>query len=433
MGNNKELFDLTNPKTNRLFYLGYNVLFVIGYYLFSQSIILNIHNKQGFSIVFLVFINALNILEIWAVIYQTRILAYHHQKIYNTLPNFKYLNDIVIVFFTIIKVILPLIFLNELLKNLNFQSNEVTVVIFFFVFLAKEIYIAYHFYKPQPSKPITSLVILSTVILLLLQIVYSYIIVGLVSNFNNAIDLNIPWIRIIMKTLVIVCIFLFLFLPYRLVQSYREIIFLKSNLDYLSYVISWLFILTVTLNSIYKPAKYNTWSVFEQSIQKAQQSKSFECKDCIFKNKQDISYIKKICTIQQLKSINLKNLNFNLVPACFFEIPTLEILDFADINIYNFSLPFDTKIYTKAIRLEKLMISTYHDINFPYQLKHLPQLKYLKIGTPHTFNQTEQISWISSLKELPNLKVLYLNDIKNNQDFKKLLASKMENLEVILY
>lgn len=433
MGNDKELFDLTNPKTNRLFYLSYNIFFVIGYYIFSQSIILNIHNKQGFSIAFLVFINALNVLEIWAVIYQTRILVYHHQKIYNTLPNFKYLNDIIIVFFTIIKVILPLIFLNELLKNLNFQSNEITVVIFFFVFLAKEIYIAYHFYKPQPCKPIMSFVILSTVILLLLQIVYSYIIVGLMSNFNNSIDLNIPWIRIIMKTLVVVCIFLFLFLPYRLVQLYREIIFLKSNLDYLSYVISWLFILMITLNPIYKSAKYNTWEVFEQSIQEAQQSKSFKCKDCIFKDKQDISYIKKICAIQQLKSINLKNLNFNSVPACFFEIPSLETLDFADINIYNFSLPFDTKIYTKAIKLEKLMIPTYHDINFPYQLKYLPQLKYLTINTPHSFNQIEQKLWMSSLKELPNLKVLYLSNIKYNQGFKKLLASEMKNLEVILY
>lgn len=433
MRDSEELLDFTNPKVNRLFYLGYNILFVIGYYLFSQSIILNVHNKTGFSIAFLVFINALNVLEIWAVIYQTRILAYHHQKIYNTLPNFKYFNDIVIVFFTIIKVFLPLIFLNELLKDLNFQSNEIIVVIFFFVFLAKEIYIAYHFYKPHPSKPIMSLVILSAAILLLLQIVYSYMIVGLMSTFNNSIDLNIPWVRIIMKTLVVVCIFLFLFLPYRLVQLYREIIFLKSNLDYLSYVISWLLILMITLNPIYKSAKYNSLEVFEKNIIEAQKSKYFECKDCIFKDTVDFSYIEKICTIPQLKSINLKNLKIYILSTCIFNIPTLETLDFADIEIFNYNLPSDTTAYTKAIKLEKLMISTYHDTDFPYKLKYLPQLKYLTIGTPRPFNQMNQKLWVSSLKELPNLKVLYLSNVNKNQDFKKLLASEMKNLEVILY
>jgi hypothetical protein len=258
-------------------------------------------------------------------------------------------------------------------------------------------------------------------------------IVGLINNFNNYIDLNGSWISIIISTLLAICLYLLLFIPYRSVQLYREIIFLKSKFDYLSFVIFWVLILIITLNPIYKSAKYNSLEVFEKNIIEAQKSKYFECKDCILKDTVDFSYIEKICAIPQLKSINLKNLKIYILPTCIIKIPTLETLDFADIEIFNHNLPSDTIAYTKAIKLEKLMIPTYHDTDFPYKLKYLPQLKYLTIGTPRPFNQTNQKLWVFLLKELPNLKVLYLSNVNKNQDFKKLLNSEMKNLKVILY
>lgn len=379
----------------------------------------------------IIFITVCVLFETWATLYQANVWAYEYESKYGNLPHFGCLDNLFGIMAVSIRILFPLMFMGLALKALNLPTNGVFLAIMMLIFIGKEIYVFYRLKSPHPIKPQTKWVILTNLLLLCLQIIYTYTTISLfMSERDFQVVLNGDWGKIILQTLVLLMLFLFLFLPYRLIQIYKEVIFLKTPTDYVVYTLSWLLIISTCLSPAYKFAPRNTWDKWETSLQEAQTTHTFICKTCHFDTPLTYKSVSSLCAIPNLERISFQNIPFFILPTCVFKLPKLKEIDFGNKMTKSYTLSTDIEAYGQAKTLEIWVMKSYADSLFPFQLSHLPNLKILKIGTPQKFDYNARDKWIQNLKQFTALKELYLNDTSESRKFEEELKIKLPLLTV---
>jgi hypothetical protein len=219
-------------------------------------------------------------------------------------------------------------------------------------------------------------------------------------------------------------------LPYRLIQIYKEVIFLKTTTDYVVYAFSWLLIISTCLSPAYQFGPRNTWDKWKASLQEAQTTHIFYCKTCHFDTPLIYKSVSALCAIPNLEQISFQNIPLFTLPACVLKLPKLKAIDFGSQKTDSYTFSTEMEAYAQAKTLKVWAMKGYNSSLFPFQLSHLPNLITLKIGTPQKFDYTMRNQWIKNLKQFKALKELYLNDTPENRKFEQELNLRLPLLTV---